>query len=49
MPHDKIDTSMGLCFYASDYGELLKLYDGLLMLKNDAFYSYSIIRPPGLQ
>ena len=43
MPQDKVDTSMGLCFYAGDYGELLKLYDDLSMLNNEAFYSYSIV------
>ena len=43
MPQDKVDTSMGLCFYVEDYAKLLKLYDDLKMLKNEAFYSYSII------
>jgi hypothetical protein len=48
MPQDKVDTSMGLCFYVHDYADLMKLYDELGMLKNDAFYSYSLVEPAPL-
>ena len=46
MSQDKVDTSMGLCFYVEDYSDLLKLYDNLSMLKNEAFYCYSVVEPP---
>ena len=33
MPQDKVDTSMGLCFYLNDYAELLRFYyDDLALL-----------------
>ena len=48
MPQEKVDTSMALCFYVEDYSDLLKLYDNLSMLNNNAFYSYFIVEPPKL-
>jgi hypothetical protein len=44
MSHDKVDTSMGLCFYVENYAEFITLSDGLKDLKNNsAFFSYSIV------
>ena len=44
MPHEKVDTSMGLCFYVHDFKGFIGLSDGLKSLKqNNVFYSYSVV------
>jgi hypothetical protein len=43
MGHEKADTSMGICFYVGDYAEFVALSDGLKELKNNVFFSYSIL------
>ena len=49
MGHEKVDTSMGICFYVGDYPEFVALSDGLRELKNNsAFFSYSIVEQPKL-
>lgn len=49
MGHEKVDTSMGLCFFVGNYAEFVTLSDQLRELKNNsAFFSYSILDEPKL-
>lgn len=48
MPQEKVDTSMGVCFYVEDYAAVIKLYDELSKMKNQTFYSHTIIELPKL-
>ncbi len=43
MPYEKVDTSMGICFFVKDYGEFIRLCDDLLSLNNKVFYTHSLI------
>jgi hypothetical protein len=49
MGHEKVDTSMGLCFFVANYAEFVTLSDQLREIKNNsAFFSYSILDEPKL-
>lgn len=45
--HEKIDTSMGLCFYINDTSELIAIHDRFKAdSKKLPFYSYEVGEKP---